>query len=162
MSRKVLFIPIRGTKYHVAASVTAGGEEAITYPTFPKGLGLTQVRLIADALLQAATWAGKNGGKGKSKGKNTGYYENVGDDPQTERRKFVFPTDDSFILLARRAALGFGISTNPWISLVEQDEDMNPIPERYITVNSAAASQVALSLQVIAKDCQPWKRGEWA
>jgi hypothetical protein len=160
MGRKVLFLPIRGTKYHVAASVTAGGEEAITYPTFPKGLGLTQVRLIADALLQAATWAGKNGGKGKSKGKNTGYFPT--DDPQIAREKFVFPTDRSFVLIARRASLGMGIFTNPWVALVEYDDDNIAVPERYITVNSPAASQVALSLQGIAKDCQPWKRGEWA
>jgi hypothetical protein len=51
--------------------------------------------------------------------------------------------------------------TNPYVELIEQDDEMGPVPERYISVNSAAASQVALSLQVIAKDCQPWKRGEW-
>ena len=63
MGRKVLFLQIRGTKYHVSASVTAGGVEAITYPTFPRGLGLPQVRLIAGALLQAATWAGNRSGR---------------------------------------------------------------------------------------------------
>jgi len=140
--------------------VTAGGVEAITYPTFPRGLGLPQVRLIADALNQAATWAGKNGGGGKSGAKNTGYI-NMGDDPQTMRVKYVFPTDVSVVLIARRNLLGFGMFTNPYVELIEQDDEMGPVPERYISVNSAAASQVALSLQVIAKDCQPWKRGEW-
>ena len=160
MGRKVLFQTIRGTHYHVGASVTAGGEAMITYPTFPMGLGLPQVRLIADALNQAATWAGRNGGHGKSSARNTGYVS-MGDDPQTMRVKYVFPTDTSFVLFARRTSLGFGMFTNPYVELVEQDDETNAVPERYITVNSAAASQVAASLYAITKDCRPWKRGEW-
>ena len=156
--RKVLFIPIRGTKYHVAASVK-DGIESITYPTFPGGLNLPKVRLIASALMQAANWCGSYGGHGKSQGKDTGWFILDGDDPDIIRRKLVFPTD-IILCNAKRSRFGWGVYGNPYMTL-EELREYSHVPQRYIAVDSPAACQVALTLDIMAKACQPWRKGEW-
>jgi len=167
--KRQITIPVRGTKYHIFASVSTTGIEAIQYPTFPEGLGLTQSRLLADALMLAANWCGKNGGRGKSKGMDMPWMNFIGEKDNVVRRKFVFPTDDSFYVSAKRKAYPIGIFSNPYVTFEEWD--VEPIndeilnvrlhPQRYVYADSPSASQLALIIQSVAKSCYPWTGGEW-